>query len=103
MASNVVTPGPWELSPDTRASIPVSARRACETLPMSEPRAKDREAAVLLRMSVENKARLVAEAQDKGVSVQVLLERRVFDPDAEVRKPGRTPKTRDPELFRMTG
>lgn len=70
---------------------------------MPEPRAKDREAGVLLRMSQENKARLVEEAKEQGVSVQVLLERRLLGIDAEDRKPGRVPKDRHPELFRMTG
>lgn len=72
---------------------------------MSEPRAKDRRAAVLVRMSEETKAQLVAEAAEAGVSVQVLMERRLLGQhDAENRNPGRIPKDRrQPELFPMTG
>lgn len=67
---------------------------------MSEPRAHDREAAVLLRMSREDKRQLVEEARAAGLSVQVLLERRLLGKhDADNRKPGRSP--RDPELFAM--
>lgn len=72
---------------------------------MPEPRAKDRKAAILVRMSPEQKAVFVAEAQELGISVQVLMERKLLGKhDAENRAPGRVPKDRNQrELFRMTG
>lgn len=72
---------------------------------MSEPRAKDRRAAVLVRMSVEKKALLIEEAAEAGISLQVLMERRLLGfEDAENRNPGRVPKDRNQkELFKMTG
>lgn len=70
---------------------------------MPEPRAHDRKAAVLLRMSPEDKEHLLAEAADEGISLQVLLERRLLGKHNDDRNPGRKPKDRHPELFRMTG
>ncbi|WP_156393603.1 hypothetical protein [Nocardioides sp. Root140] len=72
---------------------------------MSEPRAKDRRAAVLVRMSEEQKALLVEEAAMEGISLQVLMERRLLgNADATNRNPGRIPKDRNQtELFKMTG
>lgn len=57
-----------------------------------------RTAAHTFRMSDEDKRRLVEEAEDAGVSVQVLLEFRVFGYDMKERRPGRVPKTQG-ELF----
>jgi hypothetical protein len=67
---------------------------------MAEPRAKDRATGVLLRMSVEDKARLRSEAEAQGVSLQVLLERRLLGkPDADNRPPGRVPRAQKEVLL----
>ena len=72
---------------------------------MPEPRAKDRRAAVLVRMSEEQKAALVEEATQEGISLQILMERRLLGHvDANNRPAGRKPKDRSQrELFKMTG
>lgn len=64
---------------------------------MAEARAEDREVGVTFRMSRARRAKLRSEASAEGVSLQVILERRVFGDDvSEDRRPG--PIVRHAEL-----
>lgn len=58
-----------------------------------------RTAAHTFRMSEEDKDHLVEQAKEAGVSVQALLEFRVFGYALRERRPGRVPKSQG-ELFK---
>ena len=64
-----------------------------------------RETAVLFYMSRSDRASLRAEAEDLSITVQALLERRIFGyADAERLPPGRTPKSKQcEEQLPLTG
>lgn len=62
--------------------------------------AEDRQTQVLLRCSHEEKAQLHKDAEDLGITLQALLERRVLGKhDAIGRAPGRKPKPEQDETL----
>ena len=60
--------------------------------------AKDRECSILVKMSRENRDRLVQEAAQLGITRQALAERRLLGITVEAIPPGRAPRAQTEEL-----
>lgn len=69
--------------------------------PASTHRAKDREVAIIFRLSRADREVLRERARDSGLSVQLLLERDLLGYEPHERRPG--PRTTTQESLPMTG
>lgn len=71
---------------------------------ITDERDHDRADAVLIRMSHARKAELKAEAASLGLTLQALAERRLLGiADAQNRKHGRVPRSRQDQELPLTG
>lgn len=73
-------------------------------MPAAQFTAEDRQTSVLFRLSHDERTKLRADAEELGITVQALLERRVLNKYVEGRRHGgRKPKDTQQETLPLTG